>query len=350
MTDLSNRPTPFLLVDEGLVHANIDRMAAFARDRGLSLRPHAKTHKSDQIARFQVDAGATGLTVATIAEAEAFVAGGCTDVFVAYPLWVDRAKADRLRELSARADVAVGVDSVEGAHVLAAHLPGTPVLVEVDCGQHRTGALPSASGEVAVAAARAGLDVRGVFTFPGHSYSPGQTAKVAAEEADALRTAVDSLAGHGLEAQVVSGGSTPSASHVEPGALTELRPGVYVLGDAQQWELETMAPEDVALTCVATVVSRAPGRVVLDVGSKAIGADRPAWTTGHGRLIDHPAARLTQLSEHHAVVAWDGSPLPAFGSRLRVVPNHVCTAVNLADELVLTSGGSWPVTARGANT
>ena len=350
MTDLSDRPTPFLLLDEGLVRANVDRMATFARDRGLSLRPHAKTHKSDQVARLQLAAGATGLTVATVAEAESFVAGGCTDVFVAYPLWVDRARADRIRELSTRADVAVGVDSVEGAHALAAQLPGIPVLVEVDCGQHRSGAPPSVTGEVAVAAARAGLAVRGVFTFPGHSYSPGETAHVAAEEADALRMAVDSLAGHGLEAQVISGGSTPSVSHVEPGALTELRPGVYVFGDAQQWELEAMTPEDVALTCVATVVSRAPGQVVLDSGSKAIGADRPAWTTGHGRLLDHPAVRLTLLSEHHAVVAWDGSPLPALGSRLRVVPNHVCTAVNLADELVLTSGGSWPVTARGANT
>ena len=348
MTD--PRPTPFLLVEEGLVRANVDRMAAFARDRGLSLRPHAKTHKSDHVARLQLAAGAIGLTVATVAEAEAFVAGGCTDVFVAYPLWVDPAKADRLHELSTHADVAVGVDSVEGAHALAAQLPGIPVLVEVDCGQHRTGASPSATGEVAVAAARAGLDVRGVFTFPGHSYSPGETAQAAADEADALRAAVESMAGHGLEAQVVSGGSTPSASHVEPGALTELRPGVYVLGDAQQWELEAMAPEDVALTCVATVVSQAPGQVVLDAGSKAIGADRPAWATGHGRLLDHPSARLTLLSEHHAVVAWDGSPLPALGSRLRVVPNHVCSAVNLADELVLTSGGSWPVTARGANT
>jgi D-serine deaminase-like pyridoxal phosphate-dependent protein len=90
--------------------------------------------------------------------------------------------------------------------------------------------------------------------------------------------------------------------------------------------------------------------VVLDAGSKALGADRAAWATGYGRLLDHPDARITALSEHHAVVEWDRSPAPQPGSRVRVVPNHACNAVNLHDELVLTDGSVWPVAARGANT
>jgi D-serine deaminase-like pyridoxal phosphate-dependent protein len=102
------------------------------------------------------------------------------------------------------------------------------------------------------------------------------------------------------------------------------------------------------------VVSHAGGRVVLDAGSKALGADRAPWATGFGRLLDHPDARITSLSEHHAVVAWPDQHLPEVGSRLRVVPNHVCAAVNLADELVVARGGEtvdvWPVAARGANT
>ena len=110
-----------------------------------------------------------------------------------------------------------------------------------------------------------------------------------------------------------------------------------------------------ALTCLATVVSHAGGNVVLDSGSKALGADRPTWATGFGRLLDYPDARVTLLAEHHAVVAWaDQHPLPSLGSRVRVVPNHVCTAVNLADELVVVRNGAvvdtWPVAARGANT
>jgi D-serine deaminase-like pyridoxal phosphate-dependent protein len=347
---LHARPTPYLLVDADVLRGNVDAMAAHARDLGLALRPHAKTHKSVEVARLQLAAGAVGLTVATVSEAEVLVDAGCLDLFVAYPLWVDGARGARLRALAERATVAVGVDSVEGARALAAQGPGTAVLVEVDSGQHRTGVRPDEAGAVAEGATRAGLDVRGVFTFPGHSYQPGAQAEVAAEESAALRTAARSLSGHGIEPRVVSGGSTPTAGAVDGDVLTELRPGVYVFGDAQQWELGTTTPDSIALTCLATVVSHGAGTLVLDSGSKAIGADRAPWTTGWGRLLDHPEARVTQLSEHHAVVAWDDSPAPPLGSRLRVVPNHVCTAVNLADELVLTTGEVWPVAARGAVT
>jgi D-serine deaminase-like pyridoxal phosphate-dependent protein len=354
VTDLvHDRPTPFLLVDEAVIAANVEAMADSARRRGLALRPHAKTHKSADVARQQLDAGAVGLTVATVREAEIFAGSGCTDLFLAYPLWVDVAKGARLRGLASGVSLTVGIDSVSGALALAAQLPGCRVLVEVDSGQHRSGCAPADAGALASVAARAGLDVAGVFTFPGHSYAPGVAATVAAEEADALREAAASLREHGVEPTVVSGGSTPSAAQAHGDVLTELRPGVYVFGDAQQWELGTITPERIALTCAATVVSHGSGdggHVVLDSGSKVLGADRAAWASGFGRLIDHPDARVTALSEHHAVVAWDGSPVPELGSRLRVVPNHVCVAVNLAEELVLTEGGTWPVTARGANT
>jgi D-serine deaminase-like pyridoxal phosphate-dependent protein len=342
--------TPYLLVDADLVARNVADMAAFAAERGLALRPHAKTHKTVEAARLQLGAGAVGLTVATVAEGERFAAAGVDDLFIGYPLWVDAAKGARLRALRERATVTVGTDSVEAARALAAQAPGTPVMVEVDSGQHRSGVAPGDAGAVAVGAARAGLDVRGVFTFPGHSYAPGRAPVVAAEEAVALGTAVASLRRAGLPAEVVSGGSTPSAHDVDERVLTELRPGVYVFGDAQQWELGTTTPDRIALSAVATVVSRAGGRVVVDAGSKTLGADRADYATGYGRLLDHPDARITMLAEHHAVVAWDDSPPPEPGSRLRVVPNHVCAAVNLADELVLTDGGRWPVVARGANT
>jgi D-serine deaminase-like pyridoxal phosphate-dependent protein len=351
---LTDRPTPHLVVDADVLVGNVAAMAAYAAARGLVLRPHAKTHKSAHVARLQLEAGAGGLTVATVSEAEVFADAGCPDLFVAYPLWVDAARGARVRALAERVSLSVGVDSVEGARALAAHAPGTAVLVEVDCGHHRSGVPPTLAGETAEGAARAGLDVRGVFTFPGHSYAPGVAADVAAQESDALRTAAASLSQHGIEPVVVSGGSTPSVAGADSDVLTELRPGVYVFGDAQQWELGTTEPRDVALTCLATVVSHAGGQVVLDSGSKVLGADRPAWTTGYGRLLDHPAARISLLSEHHAVVDWGDRPLPPLGSRVRVVPNHVCTAVNLADELVVVRGGTtadvWPVTARGANT
>lgn len=355
----SDLATPVPVVDLDVLDQNIAGMASSAHSSGVSLRPHAKTHKSPEIARRQVAAGASGLTVATISEAEVFASAGFSDLFIAYPLWVDPAKGRRLRALREDVSLTVGVDSAEGARALAAQLSEdrreVGVLVEVDSGHHRTGVAPELAGELADVAAHAGLDVRGVFTFPGHSYSPGRQVEVAEAERDALLRAAGTVTRRGLGCDIVSGGSTPTARLVGDAVLTEMRPGVYVFGDAQQLELGTCSPEDIALTLLATVVSHAGGNVVLDAGSKTLGADRAGWATGFGRLLDHPGARITALAEHHAVVHWgDESPLPELGTPIRVVPNHVCNAVNLADELVVVKGGAvvdrWPVAARGANT
>ncbi|MEE3127669.1 MAG: alanine racemase [Actinomycetota bacterium] len=357
--------TPHLRVDLGRLRRNVRRVADQAAAAQIALRPHAKTHKSLEIARLQLAMGARGLTVATVGEAEAFVRGGCTDVFIAYPLWVDDARAERLRDLTEQARVAIGVDSVYSAANLGRRLGGTgvEVLVEVDSGHHRTGVRPKEAGEVARAAARVGLPVRGVFTFPGHGYSPGAAEDVVAAEAAALRRARDSVLSEGLEVRVVSGGSTPTLAASLGGAgasgdaegvggITELRPGVYVFGDAQQWELGTTEPDDIALTARATVVSHAGGRVVLDAGSKVLGADRAAYATGYGRILDRPKARIVSLSEHHAVVEWPGRR-PRLGTQVDVVPNHVCAAVNLADSIWVEEAGRlrrWPVAARGLNS
>ncbi len=342
--------TPYAVVDVAVLDRNITRVADWARSADVALRPHVKTHKVPEIARRQLAAGAVGITVATVGEAEVFAAAGCEDVFIAYPLWLDDARGARLVALPAR--VTVGVDSPEAATRLARHRPGAAALVEVDSGHHRSGVLPGLAGRVAKAAADAGLDVRGVFTFPGHAYSPGDRHRAAAEEAAALRAAGAALTAVGLEAPVLSGGSTPSLEATDSSVVTEARPGVYALGDAQQWELGAARPEDLAYTVHATCVSHAGGRAVLDSGSKVLGADRPPWTTGWGRLLDHPDARIVQLSEHHAVVDLAGAPLPRLGDVVRVLPNHVCNSVNLLDELHADDDGLlevWPVAARGRN-
>lgn len=352
----ADRPTPYLRVDAERLRANVARVATAASAAGVALRPHAKTHKSIDVARLQLEAGAVGLTVATVGEAEAFAAHGVRDVFIAYPLWLTDDLAARLRALAdGGVRVAIGVDSATGAQAADRLLAGSGIelVVEVDSGHHRSGVDPASAGTVALAAGS--LGVRGVFTFPGHSYAPDRRASAARDEALALATARTSMEATGVGVAVVSGGSTPSLEHADPAVLTEVRPGVYVFGDAQQWELGSCAPEDIALTVHATVVSRRPGQVVLDAGSKVIGADRASWATGFGRLLDHPEARVVQLSEHHAVVAWDAAePLPSLGTRVRVVPNHVCTAVNLVDVLhAVAQDGSvtpWRVAARGRNT
>ncbi|MCA0307086.1 MAG: alanine racemase [Actinobacteria bacterium] len=338
--------TPHLRLDVEVLDRNIAAMAQRARAGGARLRPHAKTHKCPQVGRRQLAAGADGLTVATIGEAEVFAEAGVTDLFIAYPLWVDADAASRLRALAGRVRLAVGCDSA----VAGANLAGLPleVMVEVDSGHHRTGVRPADAGTLAAALAGSGLTVRGVFTFPGHSYAPGAGRGAAQEEAAALAEAARAMAAAGVPAGVTSGGSTPSVAFAGPGVVDELRPGVYVFGDAQQVELGTIGFDEVALTVVATVVSLAGGRVVTDAGSKALGADRAGWASGYGRVLGEPDARVVALSEHHSTISWPG-PLPALGSRVLVVPNHVCNTVNLAREYHLSSGGTWPVAARGRN-
>jgi D-serine deaminase-like pyridoxal phosphate-dependent protein len=349
-------PTPALVIDESVLNANIARTAEFVSRAGLALRPHVKTHKSIEIARRQLAAGAVGITVATLSEAEVFAEAGFDDILIAYPLWIDESKAAILEHVLRLSSVVIGVDSIEGARQIArvgqVDAGRLSVLVEIDSGHHRSGVQPQDAGTLAGTARDAGLDVAGVFTFPGHSYSPETRSSAARDEEEALSMAVTSLADHGIQPRIVSGGSTPSLEFVGSSVLTEARPGVYVFGDAQQWELGTTSPASIALTVLATVVSRSPGRIILDAGSKVLGADRGAYSTGFGRLLDYPDARITALSEHHATVVGIDLPL---GTRVRVVPNHVCAAVNLADEYLVASADdpdrfrSWPVDARGRN-
>ncbi len=339
--------TPRLVLDEAVLADNIARMARRTTQAGLALRPHVKTHKCLEIADLQRAAGAEGITVATVSEAEIFAEAGHDDVFIAYPLWLDAERAARLRRLSAQVRILIGCDSIEAGRQIAASRARVEVLLEVDSGHRRSGVAPEHSGQLAFRLHELGLNVVGVFTFPGHSYARDRRRAAAQQEQAALAAAAASLREHGIEPQVISGGSSPSAAYVGSG-LTEFRPGAYVFNDAQQWELGACSREQIALWAEATVVSHAGGRLILDSGSKVLGADRAAYATGFGRLLDYPEARIVQLSEHHAVAELAG-PLPQLGEQVRVVPNHCCNAVNLADVLHLTMGATWPVAARNCN-
>lgn len=358
-----DRPTPALVVDSRVLDDNIARMAERARSIGVALRPHVKTHKCLEIGRRQLAAGADGITVATVGEAEIFAAGGFDDIFIAYPLWVDEALGRRIAALAMTTTLRIGCDSAESAANTAATIAGAAVgiVIEVDSGMRRSGVTPEAAGDLAVAIRDAGLRVDGVFTFTGHSYAvtgPADAAAVrrqaAIDEHDALARAAEALRDKGFQPSIVSGGATPSMDFVQGSGVTEERPGAYIFNDAQQWELGACTPEQVALKAYATVVSHAGGRAVLNSGSKVLGADKARYASGSGRLLDHPDARIVQLSEHHAVCDFRGAPLPPLGSVLRVVPNHCCNAVNYADELVVVDGEQqtdvWRVVARGANS
>jgi D-serine deaminase-like pyridoxal phosphate-dependent protein len=352
--------TPTVLVDVDALDRNITSWSQRMATRGVGLRPHTKTSKCVEVIGRQVAAGVVGLTVATLGEAEELADAGFDDLFQAYPLWAGRAdRARRLRELHERVSLMIGVESVESAVALGAAVAGSdrrlPVLIEIDPGLHRSGVDPTDVIGIAEAADRAGLEVRGAFTFGGHGYATCDAAPQAGDdEVRSLSIAAELLTSAGFDPTVLSAGSTPTAFHSARQPVTDERPGTYVFQDAQQVTLGVAAMSEVALVVAATVVaSHRDGRFVLDAGSKALAADRPPWVSGHGLLPAYPDAELRSLSEHHCV-AWTDGPRPRVGEIVAVVPNHCCVVVNLVDRLTVVQGAtvvdSWAVVSRGRNS
>jgi D-serine deaminase-like pyridoxal phosphate-dependent protein len=350
--------TPALVVDLDRMDAAIARMADAMSERGVALRPHAKTHKSIEVGRRQVGAGAVGLTVGTVGEAEVFADGGLDDLFIAYPMVPAGPKAERLREVARRARLRVGIDSVVGAHAVADALGDdrgrVSVLVEIDCGGRRTGVAPSDAGPVAAAATHLGLDVIGVFTHGGHGYhGPDARAAAAEDEVRGLTDAAGSLRAAGVEPSVVSAGSTPTAFDSARGAVTEERPGTYVFGDRQQVALGSIAPDAPAAVIAARVVSvnTAARRFVIDAGAKTLTKDVPAYLAGHASIPELGAV-VDRVSDYHGVVeVKDGGSLPEIGQVVVAVPNHICPVVDLFATFLVARHGAivdtWRVDARG---
>jgi D-serine deaminase-like pyridoxal phosphate-dependent protein len=352
--------TPTLVVDLDIVERNAARLASEMRDRGLALRPHAKTHKSPELGRIQLEHGAVGLTVGNLGEADVFADAGFTDLFIAYPIWAVGPKASRLRALHERSglDLSVAFDSIEGAERLAAAVAGARrplrVLLELDPGNRRTGARPDHAGSIAAAVRRIGLDVRGLFTHGGHGYASREAALSAGDdEVRALTIGRDALRAEGIEPVVISAGSTPTQHSAARPPITEMRPGTYILGDRQQWALGAQPSDGLAAVIAATVVSRAvEGQIVIDAGAKTLTKDVAPYLDGHGAIPAYPRAAIERVSDYHGVVRVPaGTPAPRLGELIAIVPNHICPVVDLRDGFTVTRNGAvvgtWPVAARG---
>jgi D-serine deaminase-like pyridoxal phosphate-dependent protein len=356
----ANLDTPVLVVDLDVVERNAARLAREMAERGMALRPHAKTHKSAELGRIQLEHGAVGLTVGNLGEAETFASAGFTNLFLAYPIWAVGDKATRLRALldDHRLDLSVGFDSVEGAERLTAAVAGhsrrLPVLLELDPGNRRTGARAADAGAIAAAAQRAGLEVRGLFTHGGHGYRSAEATETAGQdEVRTLTIGRDALRAEGIEPRVISAGSTPTQYSAAKSPVTEMRPGTYLLGDRQQWALGAQPSDGLAAVVAATVVRTAvDGQVVVDAGAKTLTKDVAPYLDGHGAMPAYPDAVIERVSDYHGVVRIrEGTPSPAIGEVLAIVPNHICPVVDLRDTFLATRGGAvigtWPVGARG---
>ena len=339
--------TPVGYVDLERVRANATRVCAYASEHGLAWRPHIKTHKSREVARIQLDAGARGLTVATLREAEV-MAELTDDLLLAYPP-VGDAKVRRLLDLPATVDMKVALDSVEVLEPLgrAADEAGRSlgVLVEEDVGLGRVGVQGAAQ---VVALARlcdelAGVDFRGLLFYPGHIRmdEEAQTPHLV-QVSSRVAATLAALEDADLEPQIVSGGSTPTLwrSH-EVAGLTEIRSGSCIYNDREALDVGVARRRDLAYTVLATVVSTAvPGRAVVDAGSKARSKEARGSGDGFGVLLDRPEVTVASLSEEHGVLDLSRSEWkPRIGERVRVVPNHVCVSVNLQGQILVDDGG-----------
>jgi D-serine deaminase-like pyridoxal phosphate-dependent protein len=352
--------TPIPLVDLDRLERNLDRMARYAAEHHLALRPHTKTHKSPRIASEQLRRGAVGLTCATLLEMEV-MAELSDDVLLAYPP-VGDAKLHRLLSLPEETGITVAIDSGEVAQQLAraARERGRSVgvFVELDLGMHRVG-LSTVADAVELARlvdATPPLAYRGIAFYPGHIRAPAGRQAEELERLDtALRSAIEALDRAGFRPPIVSGGSTPTVwkTH-EIECVTEIRPGTYVYNDRVTAQLGACEQADCALTILATVVSTAvPGQAVIDAGSKALGREPSEGEgEGYGALLDRPEVVVRRMSEEHGILDLrDSDWRPAVGDQVRVVPNHVCIAVHLHEVVYGIRNGrvetSWPVTARG---
>ncbi|WP_325176613.1 alanine racemase [Paenibacillus alkalitolerans] len=359
--------TPCIVVDANQMRCNIRLMAERIDSCGVALRPHAKTHKIPEIAKLQIEAGAAGITVAKLSEADVMEAAGIRDIFIAYPV-VDPVKLEKVARMSSRIRLIVGVDSLEGAsRISAAALRGgvrIAVRLEVDTGLRRTGAPYEAAVELARRLnGMEGLDFRGIYTFRGNVLNGRPTLEVeeaGAEEGRLMVALAERIRAEGVEVKDVSIGSTPTAPYAAkvPG-VTEVRPGTYVFNDRMQAALGTCGLAECAAKVRVTLVSRPyPDLIVVDGGSKTFATDvqpdtRPLQLQGFGYIEELPHAVFERMSEEHGMIRVRPEDVLEVGDVLHIVPNHVCSTVNLHNNLVLLDEGRErvvPVAARGMLT
>lgn len=354
--------TPALVVDLDVVERNLERMAKLCRDQGVQLRPHTKTHKTPEVARMQVERGAVGVTVAKVGEAEVMSAGGVDEILVAYPV-IGAEKLRRLAQLARSSRILLSLDDEETAQQLsrAAVAAGSNigVLVEFDSGYRRCGLRPGvACADLAAKIEKLpGLRFRGLMTYFGTVWGTEDERREQAHRViEPVAQALEAMHTARMPVEIVSGGSTPAAEFSgEIAGLTEIRPGTYVYNDLNTFYQGACRMEDCAVRVMTTVVSTAvPGLAMVDAGSKTLSSDTltAGPRKGHGYLVEAADAPLFMLSEEHGHVDTTKSQHRfRVGEVLSIIPNHICTCVNMHDEAFLVRGqqvvGSWRIAARG---
>lgn len=375
MTSLSDLATPCLVLDRAVLDANCRRMAARMTSLGVRLRPHMKTAKSADVARFATAGHFGGITVSTLREARYFAGRGFTDIL--YAVGFVPSKLEEAATVQALGvDLCLVTDSIAAARSIAdraAALGKTfPILIEIDTGDGRCGLDPVGEAAEIVTLGRAiheapALELRGVLTHAGQSYhckSAEAIRRIAETERGGIVRAAALLREAGLPCPVVSAGSTPTARYAENlDGVTEMRPGVYMLGDVDQALIGSCGWGDIAVTVLATVIghNRRTGRIIVDAGGLALSKDiGPAAfdaETGYGTVMGADSGprpdrlHIAAVSQEHGQIAARGGAAPPWddfpvGGILRIFPNHVCMTAAAHDRYHLLDAdglisGAW---------
>ena len=347
---LSGISTPALILDVNILKANAEKMRQLLEGTRLQLRPHYKSHKCAALAAWQVQSGAKGMTCAKLSEAEDLCDAGIEDILLANQV-TDPVKIRRLADLAGNCRLTVCVDNSENVKALgiaAANCGNTlHCLVEYDIGMGRCGV---DTKEEVLALVRKieeyeALTFDGIQAYAGHlSHMEDPTQRKASTAANyaRLKELIAYLQENGVEVNTVSGGSTGTSTiKAAEGLYTELQAGSYLFMDATYRHLGL--PFENSLFLLTTVVSRRGNRVMLDAGVKTCGVDQ-----GMPALVAEEAAQIAANEEHLLLYGYTGREVE--GEKLRLIPGHCCSTVNLHDKIYLVDGeqvvGRLPVTGR----
>ena len=347
---IKNFGTPCPVIDLDIVQTNINHAQKLCDMKGLANRPHIKTHKSPVLAKMQIAAGAKGITCQKLGEAEVMVDAGITDIIIATNL-LGAAASGRLTALQRRISLKVCADNPFSlaAYSEAAHQANRvmDVLIECDTGQHRAGVITP--GEVITLARIIKNDP--MLNFVGLLFYPPLNGWSQTQEF--WKKTKEGLKSLGMSAKIVSTGGTPNFQNIgQLDGATEHRAGTCIFNDLMMIKAGVAKFEDCALQVFTSVVSRgAEDRGILDAGSKTLTSDQ-FGLEGFGRLLEYPNAVIEKLAEEHGFLDLSRCVnKPKIGDIVRVIPNHVCVAVNMVDQLVAVRGNEIvdviPVAARG---
>jgi D-serine deaminase-like pyridoxal phosphate-dependent protein len=362
MLPVTSVDTPAVLIERSILEENIRSMQELADRSNVNLRVHIKTHKIPQLAQLQIKAGAVGIAVAKLGEAEVMVDAGIKDIQIANII-VGQEKIRRLLKLYTKCQLSVAVDSIENVKELSKAFSkngrSINVLLKVNTGLNRCGfdSLDEIVRFFKKTLDLPGIKIVGLMTHAGHAYAARTRDEIKAigrSEGSTLVEYARRLRALGYDMKVLSVGSTPTAQYCSKvKGITELRVGNYIFNDMTQAALGTVPVGRCALSVLATVISTpSKDRAVIDAGSKAFGLDKGAHgretLKGYGKIGG--GGVLARLSEEHGIIQ-DVKRRFRIGQKLRIIPNHACTVMNLFDFAYLVDAPKiikrYDISARG---